>query len=173
MATSLCNGCQFFFSHRQSKVGNRYHFQPAALDTTKRRESTGGRLDCSFCAYLCLVAPEHLSRPRDRGFDASLGLAVKPTWSIAMDLEHGVSSKIRRKSQGIDFPEMIVLRISSVGASEPFLQLSLLKRSGTFVMDATASQQQSKCNNGGCLQYSGGCRTERWRNACGAHARSL
>jgi hypothetical protein len=133
MATSLCNGCQSFFSHRQSKVGKRYHFQPAALDPTKRRENADGRPDCSFCAYLCLVAPEHLSRPRDRGFDASLGLAVRPTWSIAMDLEHGVPSKIRRESRGNDFPEMIVLRLSSVGVSEPFLQLSLLKRSGTLL----------------------------------------
>src|SRR5947209_14144710 len=115
MATTLCNGCQSFFSHRQSKVGRRYHFQPAALDPTKRHEGADGRLDCSFCAYLCLVAPEHLSRPRDGGLDASLGLAVKPTWSIAMELERGFSSKIRRKSEGIDFPEMIVLILSSVG----------------------------------------------------------
>jgi hypothetical protein len=133
MATSLCNGCQSFFSHRQSKVVKRYPFQPAALDPTKRRESADGRLDCSFCTYLCLVAPEHLSRPQDRGFDASLGLAVMPTWSIAMDLEHGVPSKIRRKSRGIDSPEMIVLKLSCVGVLQPFLKLSLLKRSGTLL----------------------------------------
>jgi hypothetical protein len=132
MATNLCNGCQSFFSQRQSKFGERYHFRPGALDPTTRREGADRKLACSFCAYLCLVAPEHLSRPRIGGFDASLGLAVRPTWSIAMGVEHGIPSKIRRKSQGIEFPEMIILRLSSAGVSEPFLHLSLLKRSGMW-----------------------------------------
>jgi hypothetical protein len=139
MATSLCNGCQSFFSHRQSNIGKRFHFQPAALDPTKRHENADGRLDCSFCAYLCLVAPEYLSRPQHRGIDASLALAIRPTWSIAMGLEHGVPSKIRRKSQGIDFPEMLMLTLSPVGISEPFLQLSLLKKSGTLLPSTSPS----------------------------------
>jgi hypothetical protein len=133
MATNLCNGCQSFFSQRQSKIGERYHFRPGALDPMTRREGADGKLACSFCAYLCLVAPEHLSRPRNGGFDVSLGLAVRPTLSTAMDLEHRIPSNIRRKSQGIEFPEMIILRLSSVGVSEPFLQLSLLKRSGMWL----------------------------------------
>ena len=133
MATNLCNGCQSFFSQRQIKLGERYHFRPGALDPTTRREGADGKLDYSFCAYLCLVAPEHLLRPQDGGFDASLGLAARLTWSIAMDVEHRVPSKIRRKSRGIDCQEMIMLRLSSVGVSEPFLQLSLLKRSGTLL----------------------------------------
>jgi hypothetical protein len=131
MATNLCNGCQSFFSHRQRKIGERYRFLPGALDPATRREVADGKLECSFCAYLCLVAPEHLSRAQDGGFDASLGLAVRPTWSTAVDLEHRVPSKTRRKS-GIDSPEMIMLRLCSVGVSEPFLQLSLLKRSSTL-----------------------------------------
>jgi hypothetical protein len=58
---------------------------------------------------------------------------VRPTWGIAMDLEHDVPTRLRRKFQGRDFPEMIVLGLSSLGVSEPFLQLSLLKISGTLL----------------------------------------
>jgi hypothetical protein len=56
-----------------------------------------------------------------------------------MGLEHGVPSKTRRKSQGIDFPEMLMLTLSPVGISEPFLQLSLLKKSGTLLPSTSPS----------------------------------